>query len=176
MNAEIAIVMAVKNQRCQPEAPARKLKAAPVLCTSTRLKNGSTGRTSPYWNAPLIHALVARSTATTATETRSQRAQRASVGLRMRALFSRALEVGHAARADRGVPAVGAHVLAPMPAALALRVRTRRDPDGRERLVRFPADLGPGGDEHELEIVAEGSQQVASRPVRLDRHFGLQRG
>ena len=31
-----------KNQRCQPEAPARKENAAPVLCTRTTLKNGVT--------------------------------------------------------------------------------------------------------------------------------------
>jgi hypothetical protein len=30
--------MAVKNQRCQPEASARKENAAPVLCTRTTLK------------------------------------------------------------------------------------------------------------------------------------------
>ena len=30
--------MPVKNQRCHPEAEAKKEKAAPLLCTRTRLK------------------------------------------------------------------------------------------------------------------------------------------
>ena len=37
---------AMKNQRCQPPASARKLNAAPVLCTRTSEKNGSTGMAS----------------------------------------------------------------------------------------------------------------------------------
>src|SRR5689334_24296463 len=116
MKAEMAMVMAVKNQRCQPEAPARKLKAAPVLCTSTRLKNGRMLRTSPYWNAELTHALVARSTTITTAETASQRDQRAPA-LGMHALLARAVEVLRAAPAQGCVPGIGAHVLAPVPAA-----------------------------------------------------------
>src|SRR5262245_10327789 len=115
MKAEMAMVMTVKNQRCQPEAPARKLKAAPVLCTSTRLKNGRTSRTSPYWNAELTHALVARSSAITATERTSHRAQRPLPALGMHALLARAFQVPRATAADRGVLRVGAHVRTPMP-------------------------------------------------------------
>ena len=40
---------AVKNQRCQPEASARKEKAAPVLCARTRLKKPVTATPSPSW-------------------------------------------------------------------------------------------------------------------------------
>src|SRR5437868_10752877 len=100
MNAEIATVIAVKNQRCQPEAPARKLKAAPVLWTSTRLKKGSTGWTSPYWNAAVTHALVARSRTITATESASQRAQRAPAASGMPPVLARTLEVLRATPAD----------------------------------------------------------------------------
>jgi len=38
MKAAAPTPTAVKNQRCQPPAPARKEKAAPVLCTRTMLK------------------------------------------------------------------------------------------------------------------------------------------
>ena len=38
MKTAAATPMAVKNQRCQPEAPARKEKAAPVLWARTTLK------------------------------------------------------------------------------------------------------------------------------------------
>ena len=38
MKMAAAMPMAVKNQRCQPPAPARKEKAAPLLCTRTTLK------------------------------------------------------------------------------------------------------------------------------------------
>jgi hypothetical protein len=38
MNSAAATPMAVKNQRCQPEAAARKENAAPVLWARTMLK------------------------------------------------------------------------------------------------------------------------------------------
>jgi hypothetical protein len=38
MKTAAAMPMAVKNQRCQPAAPARKENAAPVLCARTMLK------------------------------------------------------------------------------------------------------------------------------------------
>ena len=38
MKTAAATPMAVKNQRCQPEAPARNEKAAPVLWARTTLK------------------------------------------------------------------------------------------------------------------------------------------
>jgi len=38
MNSAAPMPMAVKNQRCQPDAEARKENAAPVLCTRTTLK------------------------------------------------------------------------------------------------------------------------------------------
>src|SRR6185312_6011138 len=100
--AEIATAIAVKNQRCQPPAPARKLNAAPVLCVRTRLKKPVTSSTSPGENARLTQALVARSAATTAAERANQSVQR---GARsgMGAILVTAREVAHAARADRGM-------------------------------------------------------------------------
>ncbi len=42
MNRVAATPMPVNSQRCQPDAAARKEKAAPVLCTRTMLKKGAT--------------------------------------------------------------------------------------------------------------------------------------
>jgi hypothetical protein len=49
MNPAAAMPSAVKNQRCQPPADARKENAAPVLCTRTRLKKDVTTVLSPSW-------------------------------------------------------------------------------------------------------------------------------
>ena len=50
--------IAMKSQRCQPSAPARKLKAAPALNASTRLKNDVTGISSPERNAARMTCFV----------------------------------------------------------------------------------------------------------------------
>ena len=42
IQAEMASARTVKNQRCQPPASERKLKAAPGLNVSTQLKKGAT--------------------------------------------------------------------------------------------------------------------------------------
>ena len=47
MNTAAAKPIAVKNQRCQPPAPARKEKAAPSLCQRTTLKKLVTKVLSP---------------------------------------------------------------------------------------------------------------------------------
>src|SRR5450432_2357402 len=107
--AEMTIVIPVKNQRCQPPAWARKLKAAPVLCMRTMLKKGVTSRTSPSVKAALTHALVARSRTITAALTASQRAQLFGAS-RMATHLAGPLEVRDAARADRRVPRVRADV------------------------------------------------------------------
>src|SRR5450631_2751576 len=117
----ITIVSPVKNQRCQPPAFARKLKAAPVLCMRTMLKKGVTSRTSPGVKAALTHALVARSRTTTAALTASQRVQ-AGRASGMPPLLARALEIRHAARADRRVPLVASDIGAVVPASFALGV------------------------------------------------------
>ena len=59
MTTEATRAIAEKNSVCQPAAEARKLNAAPLLNTSTRLKNGAMARLSPG----------ARETSTAALET-----------------------------------------------------------------------------------------------------------
>src|SRR5512145_279619 len=59
MNTDAPMPMAVKNQRCQPPAPARNENAAPVLCTRTTLKKDVTGTLSPHWKFARISHLVA---------------------------------------------------------------------------------------------------------------------
>src|SRR5690606_6470557 len=59
-------------KRCQPPWSARKLKAAPLLKTSTRLKNPVTATPSPGWKAESTSALTSWSTATTAAAAPNQ--------------------------------------------------------------------------------------------------------
>ncbi len=65
MKAEAARPRPTKNQRCQPEAPARKEKAAPVLCTRTRLKKSVTRRLSPSVKLAMTSVLVSWSSTIT---------------------------------------------------------------------------------------------------------------
>src|SRR5712691_766974 len=86
------------------------------------------------------------------------------------------VEVLHAAPANPRVIRVRAHIRAPVPAALALRVWARQRMD---RLVGFARSLGHGytrGDKHEPQIVAQASQQFQLLAARGDLDFGLQRG
>ena len=62
----------MKNQFCQPEAFARKLNAAPVLCSLTRSKKGMTATRSKSSNFAVISRFVYWSTTITATDSRSQ--------------------------------------------------------------------------------------------------------
>ena len=55
---EIANVITMKNPRCQPPASDRKLKAAPVLNASTRLKNEVITIDSPYTKNFCMRLLV----------------------------------------------------------------------------------------------------------------------
>src|ERR1700687_858557 len=145
----ITTVTMVKNHLCQPSAPARKLKAAPLLWTSTRLKKGVTSRISPGVNARVTHALVARSARSTARLTPSQRSHRPADGLSIAALLAFALEVGDAARADRRMGGYRAYIGAVVPAALALRVRAHRDLYRERVLAGRLAHRGLGRDQHE---------------------------
>src|SRR5690554_2633345 len=127
--------MAAKNQRCQPGWSARKLKAAPVLCSSVRLKNGSTSTGRAYSSQALAAYLVARSSTMIATASHSQRSGRCmggtsgwlegpplvglASGIQAR-LAGAVRQVAHAAAAEVVVARVAAHVLAVVPAALAL--------------------------------------------------------
>ena len=49
---------AVKNQRCQPEASAKKENAAPLLCARTRLKKLVTGSLAPSCMLPMMSSLL----------------------------------------------------------------------------------------------------------------------
>ena len=55
---EIVTVTTIKNSRCQPDAPARKLNAAPVLCANTRLNQEKMVFDSPYWKFTVMACLV----------------------------------------------------------------------------------------------------------------------
>src|SRR5258705_9320933 len=145
----------MKNQRCQPPAPARKLNAAPVLYTSTRLKKGVTVNSSPGANARVIHIFVAKSATTMARLKPSQRAQRLPAS-GMTPLLSRPVEVRRAARANRGMAGDGSDIGAIVPAALALPVRARHHLSVNHAFVGFLADFGLGGDEDESQVLADG--------------------
>src|SRR5690554_4901949 len=127
--------MAAKNQRCQPGWSARKLKAARVLASSVRWKKGSTSTGRAYSSQALAAYLVARSSTMIATASHSQRNGRCMGGTSrwlegppplglasgIEARLAGALgQVAHAAPAEVVVAFVLAHVLAVVPAALAL--------------------------------------------------------
>src|SRR5687767_4967959 len=80
--------------------------------------------------------------------------------------LARPLEIALAARAQP----IAVHVGAVMPAALALGMRARRDAGF------VPADARRGGEEHVLQVLAEGLEQrpVLARRAELD--LGLERG
>src|SRR5688572_22550618 len=164
----------MKNQRCQPPASARKLKAAPVLYTRTRLKKDVTVITSPGVNARVTHALVARSAATIVALSASQRIQERE-GSGMAALFSRPFEVGSAAPADGCVPLHRTHVRTVVPAAFALRVRAHADFDV-DLIARASRDRRLRRDERESQVVAERLQSREVLRGHRERDLGLERG
>src|SRR4051794_1945187 len=114
------------NGVCQPGCPARKLKAAPLLNTSTRLKNPAASRRSPGAKRASTSHFTSWSASATAAARAYQRTRRAererSMEARersgMEALLSRPAQVGGAAPAQ----ARGVYVGAVVPAALAFRV------------------------------------------------------
>src|SRR5258706_1576812 len=173
MGIDRAIDAAMKNQRCQPPAPARKLNAAPVLYTSTRLKKGVTVNSSPGANARVIHIFVAKSATTMARLKPSQRAQRLPAS-GMTPLLSRPVEVRRAARANRGMAGDGSDIGAIVPAALALGVRAHRDFHGDAVRLRL-ANARLGSDQREAQVVAERSHDGEIRGGNVQRDFGLQR-
>src|SRR5258708_14469165 len=173
ITAEMTMLISVKNQRCQPPAPARKLNAAPALYMRTMLKKGVTSRVSPAVNAALTHALVARSSTSTAAVTASQRVQLFGASC-MAPHLSRAFEVRDAARADRGMAPLDADAGAVVPAALALGVAA----GGHVHLEFAAGRLAHarlGRDENVFEIVAEGSREVDVVARLADHHLGLHR-
>src|SRR5258706_7032160 len=98
---------------CQPGASARKLKAAPRLNTSTRLKKPVTSSRSPAANRASTTHLVARS----ASRTRAAMPNQGSA-LGIAARLAGAIQVALAAPAQT----FGVDVGAVMPAAIAFRL------------------------------------------------------
>ena len=166
--------MPVKNQRCQPDASARKLNAAPVLYASTRLKNGSTTVSSPGRNIARIACLVARSSTITATASHSQRQRVRSVG---------ALEVGDRLIASRECARLAAAEQIRDAARAQRRMRAHRAPTSARQCQQrshFACVLGVTSiasasprcdarrrrDDHEAQVVAERGE---CRVLRLGR-------
>src|SRR5258706_5636286 len=148
---------------CQPDSAARKLNAAPLLNTSTRLKNGATSSRSPgRMRASTTHLTSWSSTAMAAASPN----QRAALG--MGALCAGAVEVRDAPAAE----SFGVHVGAVVPAALALG-----------KLARLHLRLGLGraegtrrrGEHHVLEIVAEARERFVVLAGSAELDLGLQR-
>src|SRR5690625_1110691 len=72
MNTLANKAMTAKNQRCQPPASAKKLKAAPELYAKVILKNGSTSTRSYRCKACSTATLLHWSATTTTSDNHSQ--------------------------------------------------------------------------------------------------------
>src|SRR3954464_14129067 len=151
---------------CQPGACERKLNAAPLLNTSTRLKKPVSSRRSPGANAPSTLHLTSWSATTIAAATMNQRAD-----LGIGSFLARTFEVGYAASAEARVVHVGAIV----PAALAFRMHAGSHIDAARCPVRSPAKSGTGRDERKPQIVSEPRQRLIQGAGSADVHFRLQR-
>ena len=159
---------AMKNQRCQPSWPARKLNAAPRLKSSVRSKKpGMTASRSPSSKRSSTATLVIWS-----SDDHHQREQQEGQAARAAAFCS-----GMAARLPApnrlltqrpqidGWCRVGADVGAPVPAAIALGMGAGRHLDrlgcgGR----RTATSLGRRRDQHEAQVVVRAT--AAPRSVR----------
>src|SRR5688572_2799814 len=149
----------MKSGVCQPCASARKLNAAPLLQTSTRLKKPvSSTRGSRPAKKPSTAHLASWSAAMIAADSANH--------LYMPARLARALQVALAAPAQ----AFAVHIRQVVPAALALRVAARRH-------AGFAALAHPRarGEQQELELVAQAREQLVIRPLGGQLHLGLQR-
>src|SRR5467141_2452872 len=149
---------------CQPGASARKLNAAPLLNTRTRLKKPVSTRRSPGAKlASTPHLATWSATAITAASAN----QRQFLGIQP--FFAGSGQVAAAAAAERLV----VDVRAVMPAALAFAVQARRDlhPQPSARAMH----AGGGSEHHELEILAEAAEQRVVAAVGVEVDLGLQR-
>src|SRR5258706_368615 len=148
---------------CQPASRARKLNAAPLLNTRTRLKNDVTSSPSPgAKRARTIHF-----TSWSAAMTAAARPNHGS-GLRMLARLAGAVQVAHAA----GAEPVAVHVAAIVPAALALGMRAGRD----LHLEFAPAlQLDRGGQHHVPQLVADAGERFVVAGGRVQVYLRLER-
>src|SRR5215470_6528957 len=197
MNSDATTAMAVKSQRCQPSAPARKLNAAPGLKASTRLKNGVRTNDSCGRKLVMIQCFVTWSSTMTPAVTASHARLRTVGGAtgagevkafcteariagntRFRSCerprLARSEQVRDAAPAKGWVLGIPANVGAIVPAALALRMRRTRN---RElEAVRVPVlDLRARSDQHEAQVMAQARERIEVRLAGADDDVGLQR-
>src|SRR3954469_16119356 len=147
---------------CQPASAARKLNVAPLLNTSTRLKNPVSSTRSPGAKRASTSHFVSWSASTIAAAPANQCAD-----LDMAARLVRAAQVRATARAQ----ALFVDIRGVMPAAVAFRVAAGPDFNGKF------ADFGSSGrgDEEEFKLVAEACQPLMVLPVRSQGDLGLQR-
>src|SRR5882762_8736384 len=149
---------------CQPGASARKLNAAPLLNTRTRLKKPVSTRRSPGAKLASTAHLATWSATTIAAASANQRQF-----LGIQPSFAGSVQVAAAAAAERLV----VDVRAVMPAALAFAVQARRDLHAR--LSARAVHAGGGGEHHELEILAEAAEQLVVAAVGVEIGLGPQR-
>src|SRR5581483_7991407 len=162
-----AAAKAARSGVCHPGAWERQLNAAPLLKTSTRLKNPVSSRRSPGANAASTAAFTSWSAATSAAASTNQR----SAPLRMPARFSGPAQVRHAPPAQ----AFLVHVVAVVPAALALRMRTGNYRGGGWGAIFVPVERCPGCQQNEAQIVTEAFKRMIKMSGRADIDFGLER-
>src|SRR6266446_7520566 len=149
---------------CHPSATARKLNAAPLLNTRTRLKKPVSTRRSPGAKLASTAHLAAWSATTIAAAIANQRQF-----LGIQPFFAGSVQVAAAAAAERFV----VDVRAVMPAALAFAVEARRDLHAR--LSARAVHAGGGSEHHELEILAEAAEQLAVAALGVEIGLGLDR-
>src|SRR5689334_8561276 len=147
---------------CQPGAAARKLKAAPLLNTSTMLKKLVSSTCSPGAKRASTSHLVSWSASTIAAAAANQRAD-----LDIAACLARPAQVRPAARAQ----ALFVDVRRVVPAAVAFAMPARLHLDRS----LAPVDAGRGSNEQELQLVFDAGEQPVVLAGGMQVSFGLQR-
>src|SRR3954468_24927140 len=147
---------------CQPASAARKLNAAPLLNTSTRLKKPVSSARSPGAKRASTSHFVIWSASTIGAAPRSQGA-----ALDISARLARPAQIRPAARAQARV----VDVRGVMPAAVAFAIPARLHLDRS----LAPVDASRGGDEQELQLVFETGEQLVVLFRGMQVNFGLQR-
>ena len=167
MTTEATTAIAAKNGICQPGAEARKLNAAPLLNTSTRLKNGASARLSPGAKAASTasfgQVIQRRSPATREAEP-AQRPRHSAAARPRRAGCSRSARTAPPRSRRRGSASSArtsrcslalTSTLNAGPCSLVNR-RTRRD-------------------QYKTQIVAQARQRLVDRTCAADVQFRRQR-
>src|SRR3954470_21481464 len=147
---------------CQPASAARKLNAAPLLNTSTRLKKPVSSTRSPGAKRASTSHFVIWSASTIAAAPANQGA-----ALDISSCLARPAQIRPATRAQ----ALVVDVRGVMPAAVAFDVRAGFHLHGRTP----PLNPGGRGDQQEFELVAEARQPLVVVPLGTQRPLRLQR-